>query len=364
MPRGPTSGSGPARVGPRSAALPAGSGPAGHRPLAGRAAGRRQPARPRTAIGMSRRPRATSPSVARPCLLVMRPANANGAAMIVAAGGGYEFIALGNEGVPVGRVLNAAGITVFLLVYRLPAEGWGSGSGRPPAGRAACPEADPVPRPGIRHRSLARRRPRLLGGRPPDGRDRGWQRPRPLHGVDAADAQPIRPGPAGLIYPVITMRKPFDRTHTRRILVGDEVTPDEMKTYSVDLQVGPETPPTFLVQAIDDPDRRGRSSAADVLGPAQGARPGRAAPVRARRPRLRSRRARNARRRPGPVCSWPGSACTASCGLDALSPRGPAGGAVWPPSAGWCGTGPAPPPRRPRSRSRGSTATRSRSARR
>jgi acetyl esterase/lipase len=26
-----------------------------------------------------------------------------------------------------------------------------------------------------------------------------------------------------------------------------------MKTYSVDLQVGPETPPTFLAQAIDDP---------------------------------------------------------------------------------------------------------------
>ena len=69
--------------------------------------------------------------VARPCLLVMRPANANGAAMIVAAGGGYEFIALGNEGVPVGRVLNAAGITVFLLVYRLPAEGWGSGPDAP-----------------------------------------------------------------------------------------------------------------------------------------------------------------------------------------------------------------------------------------
>jgi len=72
-------------------------------------------------------------------------------------------------------------------------------------------------------------------------------------GVDTADAQPIRPALAGLIYPVITMRKPFDRTATRRILVGDEVTPDEMKTYSVDLQVGPETPPTFLVQAIDDP---------------------------------------------------------------------------------------------------------------
>ena len=191
--------------------------------------------------------------VSRPCLLVMRPANPNGAAMIVAAGGGYEFIALGNEGVPVGRVLNAAGITVFLLVYRLPAEGWGAG---PDAPRQDAQRALRLVRARGTEFGIDPGRVGVLGFSA-GGHLMGETAVGSAHdlyaGVDGADTQPVRPVLAGLIYPVITMRKPFDRTHTRRILVGDEVTPREMKTYSVDLQVGPETPPTFLVQAIDDP---------------------------------------------------------------------------------------------------------------
>ena len=191
--------------------------------------------------------------VAKPCLLAMRPANPNGAAIIVAAGGGYQVIALGNEGVPVGRVLNAAGITVFLLVYRLPAEGWGAG---PDAPRQVAQRALRLVRARGPEYGNAPARVGVLGisagghlmGETAVGTANDLYAP-----VDEADAQPVRPVLAGLIYPVITMRKPFDRTATRRILVGDEVTPFEMKTYSVDLQVGPETPPTFLVQAIDDP---------------------------------------------------------------------------------------------------------------
>ncbi|MDP4002252.1 alpha/beta hydrolase [Methylobacterium sp. NEAU K] len=191
--------------------------------------------------------------VAKPCLLAMRPANPSGAAMIVAAGGGYEYIALGNEGVPVGKVLNAAGITVFLLIYRLPAEGWGAGPDAPRQDaqralrlvRARGPELGVDPgRVGVLGFSAGGH---LMG-------ETAVGSAQDLYGaVDAVDSQPVRPVLAGLIYPVITMRKPFDRTRTRRIMVGDEVTPTEMKTYSVDLQVGPETPPTFLVQAIDDP---------------------------------------------------------------------------------------------------------------
>ena len=191
--------------------------------------------------------------VARPCLLVMRPANANGAAMIVAAGGGYEYIAIGNEGVPVGRVLNAAGITVFLLIYRLPAEGWGSG---PDAPRQDAQRALRLVRSRGTEFGIDPDRVGVLGfsaGGHLMGETAVGSAQNLYPAEDAVDAQPVRPTLAGLIYPVITMRKPFDRTHTRRILVGDEVTALEMKTYSVDLQVGPETPPTFLAQAIDDP---------------------------------------------------------------------------------------------------------------
>ena len=191
--------------------------------------------------------------VARPCLLAMRPADPNGAAIIVAAGGGYRFIALGQEGVPVGRVLNAAGITVFLLIYRLPVESWGAGPDAPRQdaqralrvvrARGASLGVDPA-RVGVLGFSAGGH---LMGETAVGGM-------RDLYGpVDGADTLSVRPALVGLIYPVITMREPFGRTATRHVLVGDEVTEVEMKTYSVDLQVGPETPPTFLAQAIDDP---------------------------------------------------------------------------------------------------------------
>ena len=149
-------------------------------------------------------------------------------------------------------MLNAAGITVFLLLYRLPAEGWSVG---PDAPRQDAQRA-------LR---LVRARGASLGIDPSRVGVLGFSAGGHLMGetavgsmqdlyapVDDADAQPIRPALAGLIYPVITMRKPFDRTSTRKILVGDEVTENEMKTYSVDLRVGPQTPPTFLAQAIDE----------------------------------------------------------------------------------------------------------------
>ncbi len=191
--------------------------------------------------------------VATPCLLIMRPADPNGAAVVVAAGGGYRFIALADEGVPVGRVLNAAGITVFLLIYRLPAEGWGAGPDAPGQdaqravrlvrARAGSLGIDPA-RVGVLGFSAGGH----LMGETAVGGARDLYPP-----VDAADALPVRPALAGLIYPVITMRKPFDLTSTRKTLAGDEVTEIEMKTYSLDLRVGPDTPPTFLAQAIDDP---------------------------------------------------------------------------------------------------------------
>ena len=41
-------------------------------------------------------------------------------------GGGYGFVSVQNEGLAVAQHFNALGTTVFVLVYRLPREGWGT----------------------------------------------------------------------------------------------------------------------------------------------------------------------------------------------------------------------------------------------
>ena len=47
------------------------------------------------------------------------PAKANGAAVIVAPGGGFRWLSMGNEGWEVARALNDRGIAAFVLKYRL-----------------------------------------------------------------------------------------------------------------------------------------------------------------------------------------------------------------------------------------------------
>jgi len=47
------------------------------------------------------------------------PAKANGAAVIVAPGGGFRILSMGNEGWEVAKALNERGVAAFVLKYRL-----------------------------------------------------------------------------------------------------------------------------------------------------------------------------------------------------------------------------------------------------
>lgn len=69
--------------------------------------------------------------VSQPLLEVFRPAVPNGSAMIVAPGGGYVRLAIDKEGAGAARRLNEAGITAFVLNYRLPGDGWAAGYDAP-----------------------------------------------------------------------------------------------------------------------------------------------------------------------------------------------------------------------------------------
>lgn len=193
-------------------------------------------------------------AVTRPCMMVMRPERPNGAAVIIAAGGGYRRIDIGHEGLPVGEWLNRAGITAFILVYRLPGEGWTAG---PDAPRQDAQRAIRLVRANAQDYGLDPERIGLLGfsagghlmGEAAVGGDVEL-----YQDVDEDDELPARVALAGLLYPVITLRQPFDRTiSSRRVLIGEDPSEAMRRAYSVDTQVNERTPPTFLVQASDDP---------------------------------------------------------------------------------------------------------------
>jgi acetyl esterase/lipase len=65
--------------------------------------------------------------VSRPILEVFRPERPNGAAMVILPGGGYVRLAVDKEGAGGARRFVQAGVTCFVLNYRLPADGWAAG---------------------------------------------------------------------------------------------------------------------------------------------------------------------------------------------------------------------------------------------
>ena len=191
-------------------------------------------------------------NVASPELRVFPAQQPNGQAVLVIPGGGYQFVSVENEGADFAARLNARGYTVFVLVYRLPSEGWQRGEDVPlqDAQRAMRVIRANATRWKIDARTLA-----VVGfsagGHLAATLSTGFAEP-VYAPVDGADAASPRPFAAALIYPVITMALPGTHPTSRELLLGPNPLPSQVARRSAELHVGAETPPLLLVHAIDD----------------------------------------------------------------------------------------------------------------
>lgn len=189
--------------------------------------------------------------IARPRLLVHRPARPRGMAMIVIAGGGYDRVESRIEGAPSCAWLIAQGITALELIYRLPGEDWpveatladGQRAMRLARAHAADWGFDAA-RIGVLGYSAGGH----LAGMMTVRAAARWREP-----LDAIDRLPARPALAALIYPVLSMEAPLAGTRTRRSALGDAPDPAARDAFSFEPHVRADTPPTFLVHAADDP---------------------------------------------------------------------------------------------------------------
>lgn len=185
-------------------------------------------------------------NIARPCLQVFRPLKPNGKAVMVAAGGGYKRMEMASEAWPAATWLTDRGYTAYVLVYRLPDEGWHDGN--------------------VVALQDAQRALRIVRSREPHVTLLGFSAGGHLLGMvatqgdaqsyppqDAVDAQPAMAEGAALIYPIITLQSPYTHTSTHKILVGPHARAQDEAQWSVQNRVTARTPPMFLVQAEDDP---------------------------------------------------------------------------------------------------------------
>jgi len=184
--------------------------------------------------------------VSRPSMSIYRPSVANsGAAIVVFPGGGYRVLAIDLEGTEVCDWLVGQGITCVLLKYRVP------GSGPYWADECNCRRIPDVPmalQDAQRAIALLRDQAHDLGidphrvgviGFSAGGRmvaDVSNAPARSYDAVDAADQQATRPDFALALYP----------GH-----LWDKDKPG--LTLDAGVQIAADSPPTFILQAGDDP---------------------------------------------------------------------------------------------------------------
>jgi len=190
--------------------------------------------------------------VTRPYLVVYRPKRPNGTALLIVPGGSYRRVVLDKEGSAlVPAFVEAGGMTLFVLRYRLP------GDGHADARRAPLADAQRALR-LIRRRArewnVDQRRVGVIGFSAGGhvAASLGTRFAEAIYApVDAIDRESARPDFMMLVYPVIDMG---ERAHaeSRRQLLGTTATATESAAYSPQRRAGADTPPTFLLHATDD----------------------------------------------------------------------------------------------------------------
>jgi acetyl esterase/lipase len=175
-------------------------------------------------------------NVSKPTITIHRPPadKANGAAVVVCPGGGYNILALDLEGTEVCDWLNSIGVTGILLKYRVPAR---AGRERYEAPLQDAQRALSIARSKAADWKLDPKRIGILGfsagGHLSATASTGFEK-RTYDSIDDADQSSSRPDFTILIYPAYLTPK------------------DNHHTLSPELKVSTNTPPAFLVQTQDD----------------------------------------------------------------------------------------------------------------
>lgn len=171
-------------------------------------------------------------------------------AVIICPGGGYGILAASHEGSDVAQVFNSWGITAFVLKYRLPDDSIMINKETGPLQDAQ--RALQLVRQNAKQWDIDPTRIGIMGfsagGHLAATASTHFNKPV----IDNPDNISLRPDFSLLIYPVISFTDSLTHIGSRNNLIGKDASPEKIKEYSNELQVNEQTPPAFLVHAIDD----------------------------------------------------------------------------------------------------------------
>ena len=183
--------------------------------------------------------------VSVPTLTAFIPETPSGTAVVVCPGGGYQKLAIDKEGFWVAEKLKEKGIAAFVLKYRMPDESTCIDKTLAPLQDAQ--QALRFVRENAERFNLNENNIGILGFSA-GGHLAGSAAVHFLEKADPGHAgkTSLRPDFAGLIYPVISMKADLTHSGSRANLLGRNPSPIMVEKWSLEEQVGPNTPPVFF----------------------------------------------------------------------------------------------------------------------
>ncbi len=190
-----------------------------------------------------------------PTLEIFLPSkrNANGMAVLICPGGGYNAVSYDWEGTDYAKWLNSLGVAAFVLKYRMP-----QAESVITSFKAPIQDAQRAIR-YIRYHAteyhIDKNKVGVIGS------SAGGHLASTLathfettyyNNQDVIDLESTRPDFMMLIYPVISMKKGITHRGSRNALLGKEPTDDLVLQFSNELQVSDKTPPAFIIHSGND----------------------------------------------------------------------------------------------------------------
>ncbi len=196
-----------------------------------------------------------------PEMMVVPPATvSNGIGVLIIPGGSYKRVAFDKEGVDTATELSKKGYTVFIMTYRMPADGHQEGSlvSLADAQRAIRLIRSQADEWSLKHigvmgfsagghiaSSLATRYDLDINNFETNNLDTNKSQKH-------IDRYSARPDFVTLMYPVISMDTTIGHPGSRRELLGSNPSQKQLEEFSTENQVTATTPPCLLIHASDD----------------------------------------------------------------------------------------------------------------
>lgn len=184
-----------------------------------------------------------------PRLLLFRPDSVNGTSIVICPGSGYARLNIENTRF-IAQRLNKLGITVFILVHRLPKSM--VGKGKSTAAFEDVQTALVYIRNNATKFGLSTDKIGLWGSSA--GGHLAAMTATHYSNIDFAvnDTTSARPDFVVLAWPVISFRPGLVHAGSMKNLLGDSITDKQIEYYSADEWVNKNTPIAFIVHASDD----------------------------------------------------------------------------------------------------------------